>query len=419
MSTPDERLLAAVESGDLEAARRAFDEGANANHSEIRSYRCVPVLYTACTRKDRAMVRLLLDRGALANDGDTEQAPWGSDSTPNIYVACPDIEIMRALLEKGADPNASGHSRDDVMTVYPLREHSCMTAEIRALLREFGGRSARVARFVKSEYRRFRGKPTATLSGTAARRGPSGEAIPASQQPVTLIPATTYSDEWWQREILRGDRLLAPDSRTAGYECHATTDEAGRFRFAGLTAGDYYLYCCFPEPPGAAPGSREVVLGTPVTVRERETLEVALAEIAREAGGHQGTGVVKGEAAIRTPTGGLTIAAHQSVCLVPVTEPATAMWERLGRREIQPPPDPEAFPFDRRSTVDEAGRFRIEQVAAGEYFVYCRVEMQWEQMLQFSPGVQMPGVLHQKIMLGARITVREGETVQADLERVD
>ena len=124
-------------------------------------------------------------------------------------------------------------------------------------------------------------------------------------------------------------------------------------------------------------------------------------------------------AEVRTPSGGTATAANQSVVLVPVTEQATALWQRLERREIQPAPDPEILPFDRRETVDDSGRFRFERVAAGEYFVCARVEMQWEQPLQLSPGVQVPGVLHQKVLLGARVTVREGETAQADLERVD
>jgi hypothetical protein len=152
---------------------------------------------------------------------------------------------------------------------------------------------------------------------------------------VRLVPVTRYSSEEWEREIRRGERLEKADSRAAKYERLAKTQEGGRFRFVGVSAGDYFLICRIEEKPSAGPADQPVVLAARVTVRENEPLEVILTEVApRTISSAKGTAIVEGVASARTPTGTLAVAAQRSVYLVPVTEQSEELWQRVAKREL-------------------------------------------------------------------------------------
>jgi hypothetical protein len=73
--------------------------------------------------------------------------------------------------------------------------------------------------------------------------------------------------------------------------------------------------------------------------------------------------------------------------------------------------------FEQRTAADEAGRFRFERVSAGDYYACCRIELVWEEPLELA-GRPITGVLHQKVLLGARISVQGGETKTVHLERI-
>ena len=114
MSDVDEQLYQAVERGDVRAASEALGSGASANYIHLRAdedkhfgtmtYR-TPVLYVACESKNEEMVDLLLAAGADPNGKHDENAWFGPRDKPCLHAAIPSVTIVRALLEKGADPN--------------------------------------------------------------------------------------------------------------------------------------------------------------------------------------------------------------------------------------------------------------------------------------------------------------------------
>ncbi len=111
----------------------------------------------------------------------------------------------------------------------------CMTATSRIL--------ARQQTYVATEYAPYLARGTAELSGQAFVKDRGGEVIYGAEDSVYLFPATRYTDEWWQRTLMEGKYLSAPDPRSLAFMRTAVADERGRFRFRSLPAGKYYLVC--------------------------------------------------------------------------------------------------------------------------------------------------------------------------------
>jgi hypothetical protein len=117
MGAADEDLYQAVRRGDIGAAAQALMGGADANYVHEEDFgNCrtrTPVLYLACERHDAAAVQLLLAHGAVTGCYRDERAVWGSDRTPCLIAAFPSSDVVRILLEAGADPNTCRCWRED------------------------------------------------------------------------------------------------------------------------------------------------------------------------------------------------------------------------------------------------------------------------------------------------------------------
>jgi hypothetical protein len=81
------------------------------------------------------------------------------------------------------------------------------------------------------------------VEGQAFLRSPDGVVRHGASVTVQLHPATTYSDEWYERTVLHGEVLEAPDLRLGDYVRKTKSDQAGRFQFTGLPEGEYHVAC--------------------------------------------------------------------------------------------------------------------------------------------------------------------------------
>ncbi len=99
----------------------------------------------------------------------------------------------------------------------------------------------REAQFIQEEYAPYEGKGSAQVCGQAYLSLDGGKQHVASGNNVLLAPVTSYTEEAYKIKVLRGRNMAPPDPQAIKYEKHTKTDDEGRFCFAELPAGDYYV----------------------------------------------------------------------------------------------------------------------------------------------------------------------------------
>jgi hypothetical protein len=137
----NERLFAAVEACDVEAARGALEEGADAAYVKLERgdgfSTEMPALFVACVRKSRALVELLLAHGANPDACRKDDESWHEKETC-LRAAMPSLELVALLLEKGADPNQPSESGESCRIATHALDDAGENAELTALLVRHG-----------------------------------------------------------------------------------------------------------------------------------------------------------------------------------------------------------------------------------------------------------------------------------------
>jgi hypothetical protein len=141
----DGRLLAAVEAGDLEAARSALAAGAFPGamadvQDESACWSSTPALYTACSRGDAAIVELLLISGADPNAVFRRRGILDFETETCLMAAMPRFDIVSMLLQAGADPNMPSTWGEDRTTKTLPLAHAQGNPSLMHLLRSYGAR---------------------------------------------------------------------------------------------------------------------------------------------------------------------------------------------------------------------------------------------------------------------------------------
>lgn len=141
----DDALLAAVNTGELEAARAALARGASANATAMveDGYACSssgPALYTACTRGDAAMVELLLSNGADPDGVFRRRGIIDFETRTCLIAAFPQLDIVSMLLKAGADPNLASRWGEDRTTDTSPLAHVKNNPKLEELLRGYGAK---------------------------------------------------------------------------------------------------------------------------------------------------------------------------------------------------------------------------------------------------------------------------------------
>jgi hypothetical protein len=83
---------------------------------------------------------------------------------------------------------------------------------------------------------------TATVEGQILVQPASGPIQYGSDSDVRIMPMTTEADNYVQTVVLAGDTTL-PGSTFRTPSWFTRADQAGRFRFTEMAAGNYYVLC--------------------------------------------------------------------------------------------------------------------------------------------------------------------------------
>jgi hypothetical protein len=123
-----------------------------------------------------------------------------------------------------------------------------------------------------------------------------------------------------------------------------------------------------------------------------------------------GTGVVTGQAFLKTRGGDVKTGAGNTIYLNPVTSYSKYAYEFRYSSGGIAPPDPRIYGYMRETIADASGRFTFRNVPAGEYYVTGKVT--WEAPTGYQHSMQTQGGAIWK-----PVTVDDGATVEVMLTR--
>ncbi len=95
--------------------------------------------------------------------------------------------------------------------------------------------------FPASEYAALATTGTGVVSGQAFLRTLGGDVKYGAGSSVYLLPATSYTDQWFNENYLGGRALSEPDPRASQGKLETQADGSGNFVFRDVPRGSYYL----------------------------------------------------------------------------------------------------------------------------------------------------------------------------------
>lgn len=134
----------------------------------------------------------------------------------------------------------------------------------------------------------------------------------------------------------------------------------------------------------------------------------------------KGTGVVAGQAFVRTAGGRVVTAAGREVYLYPATKDAEEWYQRsvIGEEQLEAMQEPgarEAVTSTRRKTLADAdGRFTFEGLPAGDYYVTSLIT--WEVPVGYYGG-GVASTRTERYVAHSKVTVRDGDVTQTIVTR--
>ena len=103
--SPDEQMLNGIEKNDVKSVQKAITKGGNLE--VLNSEKYTPLMMAIMKKADKEIIKFLLDKGANPNAKITvKEGNEEKEKTPLYYVAeSGDIELTKLLLDHGGDPN--------------------------------------------------------------------------------------------------------------------------------------------------------------------------------------------------------------------------------------------------------------------------------------------------------------------------
>jgi poly(3-hydroxybutyrate) depolymerase len=95
--------------------------------------------------------------------------------------------------------------------------------------------------FPVEEYSRLPTKGTGVVEGQAFLKTNGGDVKFGAGSEVTLIPVTTYSEQWYDVGFVQHKPITESDRRQLPYVRFTQADGNGNFKFTELPAGQYFI----------------------------------------------------------------------------------------------------------------------------------------------------------------------------------
>jgi len=95
--------------------------------------------------------------------------------------------------------------------------------------------------FPAAEYAALPTQGTGSLTGQVFMKTIGGDVKYGAGSSVYLLPATSYSSQWYTENYLGGKPLSTPDSRAEQGQLVTQADGTGYFTFNDVPPGKYYL----------------------------------------------------------------------------------------------------------------------------------------------------------------------------------
>lgn len=130
----------------------------------------------------------------------------------------------------------------------------------------------------EAEYKTYLTEGDASVSGQAFMTTQGGSVIKAAGRDVTLDPATSTGNEWWGKagKIYVHRALTPPSAAFQNARRTTTADAEGRFKFANIPAGTYYVRTEVTWEIGGGNSTQGGLVGQAVEVKSNQNKEVIL-----------------------------------------------------------------------------------------------------------------------------------------------
>jgi hypothetical protein len=133
------------------------------------------------------------------------------------------------------------------------------------------GPSAQQEALIRKESAPYRHRGTATIAGRAFLVTPDGRQIPGAAEEVYLTPVTTWAASRFS-EVISSNEIPDAADRAAQVWWTERADASGRFAFAQLPAGEYYVLS--PIAYAAGGDAKELIAYARVRIGSGEKAEV-------------------------------------------------------------------------------------------------------------------------------------------------
>lgn len=134
--------------------------------------------------------------------------------------------------------------------------------------------------FPSDEYSKLEVSGTSIIKGQAFLKTRAGDVKTAAGNEVLLNPVTSYSNQWYEENYIKGRLLTEINPKMFQYVKKKIADAEGRFIFKDVPAGEYYLTTVVTwEAPVGYNGSlvrQGGHISEKISVKDKDELDIIL-----------------------------------------------------------------------------------------------------------------------------------------------